>query len=336
VIGTGSGTLSFATAATNRVQINGSGNVSVLAPTSGTALAVSGAATAVVLSVISGNLATTSEQDVAVQRAGSTANAVLEGPNLILQDTTNTTYTAWQQSGGQTELWQFNGSWVQILKVASTRAVTVNAPISGGVALTVTGATSATTLLITSAQGAAGSNGDIEVNRAGSTSNAISEGPNLYLLDTSATTGTVLQQSGGQSELWQFNSAWVQQWRVTTGGILQARDQGGTMQDVGWRGLPQNNQGANYTPVLADRGKSINCSASITVTIPSAVFTGGDAFTVVVGSGATVMIAQGSGLTLQWAGNGAITGTRTLTGAGIATVYFGSSTVALISGAGLT
>jgi hypothetical protein len=209
---------------------------------------------------------------------------------------------------------------------------------SSGVALTVSGFAGQSTTTIASGNSGTQAVTDLALTRAGSTANAVSEGPCIGLEDITATTFTQLQHSGGQSELWQFNSgSWVQQWRVTTAGILQARDQGGTMQDVGWRGIPPNQVAANYTAVLSDRGKSININTNgIVITIPAGVFADGDVITITAITGVSCTIAGASGMTLFWAGNGATTGTRTLTGTGIATVAVNNGSQAYISGAGLT
>lgn len=110
------GVIGFATGATNRATIGVLG-----------------------LALNSATGATGSASDLLVNRAGGTANNIQQGANITLFDTTNTTISALQNSGGQTELWQFNGgSWSQIFKVATTRGLSINAPASG-VALTVTG-----------------------------------------------------------------------------------------------------------------------------------------------------------------------------------------------------
>jgi hypothetical protein len=125
--------------------------------------------------------------------------------------------------------------------------------------------------------------------------------------------------------------------KVRGDGIVQATDQGGTLQDLGWRGTPINAQSTNYTLQISDRGKTVtNSAVSSTTTVPASVFTAGDVVTIAVGAGGTITIAQGSGMTLLWAGNGSTTGSRTLTGSGIATLLFIASNAAFISGAGLS
>jgi len=89
--------------------------------------------------------------------------------------------------------------------------------------------------------------------------------------------------------------------------------------------------GGNAT--IGDRG----CLLSVTggVTIPSGVFASGDTFSIFNNSASNITITQGSSLTLYLAGS-ATTGNRTLAQRGLSSVVFISSTVAVISGAGLT
>lgn len=125
--------------------------------------------------------------------------------------------------------------------------------------------------------------------------------------------------------------------KVRGDGLTQAVDQGGTLQEVGWRGTPFNLPGVNYTLQVSDKGKMVrSASAGLTFTVPANVFAANDVVSIMMDSGASLTIAQGAGLTLNWAGNGSTTGSRTLTGAGMATIVFVSATVAMISGAGLT
>lgn len=123
-------------------------------------------------------------------------------------------------------------------------------------------------------------------------------------------------------------------------GLFKAVDQGGTLQDVGWRDCPQNAQAGNYTTVLADRGKSL-------------VYTGGGASTFTIAANASVAYPLGTVLTFANRGGAnlsiaintdtlilagtATSGTRTLTSSnGLATAIKTDATVWLISGSGLT
>ena len=107
---------------------------------------------------------------------------------------------------------------------------------------------------------------------------------------------------------------------------------------VGYRDAPQNSNTADYTLVLADRGKSILMNGtSLTLTIPanSAVpFPVGTVIIVVnVNSSALSVAITTDTLTLA---NSTTTGTRTLAQNGLATCVKIGGTSWLISGAGLT
>lgn len=98
----------------------------IFTPAAGVAITLNGVAAAGVLVVKSGSAANASVNDVRIQRAGSTANQVQQGPNLTLQDSTGNTDSVLQHSGGQTELWQFNGSaWNLYWRVTSAGALAI-------------------------------------------------------------------------------------------------------------------------------------------------------------------------------------------------------------------
>ncbi len=128
----------MATNNATRETISNAGNVTINAPASGNALNVTGAAGATVLDLNSGNSATGEYTDFFISRAGSTSNALLEGPNLELLDSTNITASIIQQSGGQTEFWQYNNGWNQVMYFNTSEGVVIDAP-SSGYALTADG-----------------------------------------------------------------------------------------------------------------------------------------------------------------------------------------------------
>lgn len=110
--------------------------------------------------------------------------------------------------------------------------------------------------------------------------------------------------------------------------------------EVGYLNIPQNSQSADYTGVLADRGKHIYHPTSDdnprTFTIPanaSVAYPIGTAITFINDQN-TVTIAITSD-TLVWAEDGS-TGSRTLAENGIATAIKVTSTRWLISGTGLS
>lgn len=92
-------------------------------------IALSGVPGAVSVAVNSGSGASVAQSDIQVNRAGSTANTVQKGPCVVLADTANGHLSCIQNSGNQTEFWQFNGaSWSQMLSFTS--GLDTNFPIA--------------------------------------------------------------------------------------------------------------------------------------------------------------------------------------------------------------
>lgn len=105
---------------------------------------------------------------------------------------------------------------------------------------------------------------------------------------------------------------------------------------IGYRGLPQNSQTASYTLALSDAGKHISITTG-GVVIPangSVAFPTGTTIVVFNNSGSNQTISITSD-TLRQAGT-ANTGSRTLAQYGLATLVKVTSTVWVISGAGLS
>lgn len=98
--------------------------------------------------------------------------------------------------------------------------------------------------------------------------------------------------------------------------------------------IPQNSQTSAYTLVAADAGKHINITTG-GVTVPSGVFSTGDAVSIYNDSSSDQTITQGSSVTLRQAGT-ANTGNRTLSQYGICTVLCVASNEFVITGAGVT
>jgi hypothetical protein len=105
-----------------------------------------------------------------------------------------------------------------------------------------------------------------------------------------------------------------------------------------FRYVPQTTKSADYTLALADIGTSIDAtSGAIIITIPansSVLFPVGSVVTVTNTANTSISIAITTD-TLRLAGTTG-TGTRTLAGYGVATMRKVSSTVWIISGAGLS
>ena len=98
------------------------------------------------------------------------------------------------------------------------------------------------------------------------------------------------------------------------------------------RKIIQNTQGSTYTLDIADAGKHI--LASGTVTIPNNIFSAGDAVTIVNNTAGDLTITKT--ITTMYMSTDATSANRTLATRGMATILFASGTVAYISGAGLS
>ena len=102
------------------------------------------------------------------------------------------------------------------------------------------------------------------------------------------------------------------------------------------RSLPLNSQTAAYIVAATDNGKVISITTG-GVTVNNSIMSAGMVVTIYNNSGSSQTITQGTGVTLQWAGQTAsTTGTRTLGLYGMATVFFLSASSAVITGSGLT
>ena len=100
------------------------------------------------------------------------------------------------------------------------------------------------------------------------------------------------------------------------------------------RDIPMKARTSAYTLVIGDAGKFIRITTG-GVTVPSGVFSTGDAVTIYNHSGSDQTITQGSSVTLRSAGT-ADTGNRTLAQRGACTVLCVDTNEFVISGAGLS
>ena len=98
--------------------------------------------------------------------------------------------------------------------------------------------------------------------------------------------------------------------------------------------IPINSQTAAYTLVASDAGKHINITTG-GVTVPSGIFSIGDAVSIYNNSSSDQTITEDSGVTLRQAGT-ANTGNRTLAQYGVATLLCVASDEFVISGGGLS
>ena len=104
--------------------------------------------------------------------------------------------------------------------------------------------------------------------------------------------------------------------------------------EIGYINLPQNSQTSGYTLVLADRGKHISITTG-GVSVPSGVFSAGDAVTIYNNSASSQTVTQGAGTTLRLAGS-STTGSRTLALRGLATVLCVAANEFVITGSGVS
>lgn len=98
--------------------------------------------------------------------------------------------------------------------------------------------------------------------------------------------------------------------------------------------IPANTQTAAYVLVASDAGKHINITTG-GVTVPSGIFSVGDAISIYNNSGSPQTITQGGSVTLRQAGT-ASTGNRTLASYGLATILCVAANDFVITGTGLT
>lgn len=137
-------------------------------------------------------------------------------------------------------------------------------------------------------------------------------------------------------ELYQDNDGIIQNLSTTTLNVANLVASGSVSDGIGnVRTITTNTKSTPYTLIASDSGKSIIVTAAVAITIPSAIFSAGQAITILNTSGSTINITQGGGLSLILAGLGS-TGNRTLSNAGIATVFYTAAGTAYISGSGVS
>lgn len=146
--------------------------------------------------------------------------------------------------------------------------------------------------------------------------------------------GTVTSVSGtGSTNGLSLSGTVTSSGSITLSGSVTSVATGATIDGVviGYRNIPRST--TSSTATTGDVGKCIAVTAGIT--IPNATFSAGDAISIYNDSASAVTITQGASLTLRQAGT-TNTGNRTLAARGMATVWFNSSSEAIISGAGVS
>jgi hypothetical protein len=153
-------------------------------------------------------------------------------------------------------------------------------------------------------------------------------------LSSTAGGGTVTSVGGtGSANGLSLSGTVTTSGNLTLSGSVTSVATGATIDGVtiGYRSIPRST--TSGTAAVGDVGKCIAVSAGIT--IPNATFAAGDAVSIYNDSASAVTITQGASLTLRQAGT-TNTGNRTLAARGMATIWFNSSSEAIISGAGVS
>ena len=168
------------------------------------------------------------------------------------------------------------------------------------------------------------------------------------ITNTSGGSGGLIQQNASDlnfnnldSGNMRFYTADTERMRIDSSGRLlvgrtSTTGAGEDIQDSkgGIRSIPLNSQGAAYTLVVGDVGKFVRITTG-GVTVPSGVFSAGEAVTIYNHSSSDQTITQGSSVTLRSAGT-ADTGNRTLAQRGVCTLLCVGTNEFVISGAGLS
>ena len=109
---------------------------------------------------------------------------------------------------------------------------------------------------------------------------------------------------------------------------------------IGYRDIPQVTFSANATLALSDAGKHYysTSSSALTLTVPnnaSAGFAVGSAINLINQGTGTITVAQGTGVTMYFAGN-STSGNRTVSSYGVATIQKVATDTWFIVGVGIT
>lgn len=306
------------------------------------------------MQVISNNSGSNTDLIVARMIPG-TANASGPGVGASMQlysgtsVTTQTSGTMLQNSGGQTELWQFNGSsWGQMLNFNSNRGLTLQAPVSGGHVL-FCGA-SGNPLQINSGSSAGGSgNLALKINNfsPGATIMTLDGAGNLAISGNLQITGTgsalYFSQAGtamkdsGTSTL-TVGTGYTNIALVPPVSMPQGSTTNGAL--IGGAKILPDTGASSYTLVASDKGgMRLFSTAGATCVVPAGVFNAGDYLYIYSqvgssggGSGNFLNVAPGSGMTLRWPSGSIVfaDGAHKLNSFGMAMLLFYSSNTAFV------
>ena len=184
-----------------------------------------------------------------------------------------------------------------------------------------------------------GASGDLSIYHDGSNSYIVDSGTGDLVINTDSTISLNPNSGGhyglrvisnGSCELYEANSKKLE---TTAAGVTVTGTVTDSKGDV--RSIPLNSQSSAYVLVAADAGKVVYISSG-GVTINENVFTAGDAVTIINNSGSNQTLTEGSGSMVLYNTADGTTGSRTLAGRGMCTLYWATASNAYISGAGLS
>ena len=293
-------TLGFATNSTQCGAVNATGNWTINAPSSGTALSVNGVVGTRLFGVQDGT------QGVGVYTSsGQTSfGSYTNHPFNIL---TNGATVATFDTSGNLGLGVTPSAWG-----AGTKAIESGSP---------TGRLSFNGANLVSAIGTnTYFNGTNDVYaRTGAALQYVQSntGGHIWSLYGSGSAGATLAGGAGQAMT------------LDASGYLNISDGAGTLFKAGYLGLPTS---ASTTLALSDRGKSVQATG--TITVPNSIFAAGDV--VVIYNNSAGAITLSASITTMRLAASATTGSRTLAARGLATIYFISATECVVGGTGVT
>lgn len=158
-------------------------------------------------------------------------------------------------------------------------------------------------------------------------------GAGISHVHSSDTTNLIGMLSGAAST---FMTASAGALTVQTGWDLQLPNAAPTDQfSAGFRGVPYSSGGSTTPSNRSLVGRCYDMTSGGTFTVDGGVFQSGDVVSVLNAGLSSSTIAQGAGMTMRLAGTTS-SGSRTIAARGLATIYFQSSSVCFVSGAGVS